>query len=64
MAHQLRPSVDVLLVQGRQFESERTYARARYNHMLTMLELKRAAGSLTREDVNQINDWLKSKAKP
>jgi outer membrane protein len=58
-----RTSVDVLLVQGRQYESERNYARARYNYLLTLLELRRAAGSLTREDVGQINDWLSSKAK-
>jgi outer membrane protein len=59
-----RTSVDVLLVQGKQYESERNYSRARYNYLLNLLELQRAAGSLTRDDVNQINDWLNSKAKP
>jgi outer membrane protein len=54
----------VLLVQGKQYESERNYSRARYNYLLNLLELQRAAGSLTRDDVNQINDWLNSKAKP
>jgi outer membrane protein len=53
-----RTSVDVLLVQGRQFEAERNYARSRYDYLLVLLELQRAAGSLTREDVWQINQWL------
>jgi len=59
-----RTSVDVLLVQGREYESERNYARSRYNYLLTLLELRRAAGSLTRDDVKQINAWLNSKAEP
>ena len=59
-----RTSVDVLLVQGKQYESERNYSRARYNYLLNLLELQRAAGSLTRDDVEQINDWLNGKAKP
>ena len=53
-----RTSVDVLLVQGRQFEAERNYARSRYDYLLVLLELQRAAGSLTREDVWTINEWL------
>ena len=53
-----RTSVDVLLVQGRQFEAERNYARSRYDYLLVLLELQRAAGSLTREDVWKINEWL------
>jgi outer membrane protein len=57
-----RTSVDVLLVQGRQFEAERNYARSRYDYLLVLLELQRAAGSLTREDVWQINQWLDASA--
>jgi outer membrane protein len=53
-----RTSVDVLLVQGRQYEAERNYARSRYDYLLVLLQLQRAAGSLTREDVWQINEWL------
>ncbi len=53
-----RTSVDVLLVQGRQFEAERNYARSRYDYLLVLLELQQAAGSLDREDVWQINQWL------
>ncbi len=53
-----RTSVDVLLVQGRQFEAERNYARSRYDYLLVLLELQRAAGSLTRENVWQMNRWL------
>ena len=58
-----RTSVDVLLVQGRQFEAERNYARSRYDYLLDLLELQRAAGSLTREDIWQINEWLAGNAK-
>ncbi|MGB5585852.1 MAG: TolC family outer membrane protein [Gammaproteobacteria bacterium] len=58
-----RTSVDVLLVQGRQFEAERNYARSRYDYLLVLLELQRAAGSLDREDVWQINQWLDASAK-
>jgi outer membrane protein len=53
-----RTSVDVLLVQGRQYEAERNYARSRYDYLLVLLQLQRAAGSLTREDVWKINQWL------
>ena len=53
-----RTSVDVLLVQGRQFEAERNYARSRYDYLLVLLQLQRAAGSLTREDVWKMNEWL------
>ena len=53
-----RTSVDVLLVQGRQFEAERNYARSRYDYLLVLLELQRATGSLTREDVWKMNQWL------
>ena len=53
-----RTSVDVLLVQGRQFEAERNYARSRYDYLLDLLDLQQAAGSLTREDVWQMNEWL------
>jgi outer membrane protein len=53
-----RTSVDVLLVQGRQYEAERNYARSRYDYLLDLLDLQQAAGSLTREDVWQMNEWL------
>ncbi len=55
-----RTSVDVLLVQGRQYEAERNYARSRYDYLLVLLQLQRAAGSLTREDVWKINEWLET----
>ena len=58
-----RTSVDVLLVQGRLFEAERNYARSRYDYLLVLLELQRVAGSLTREDVWQINQWLNPSVK-
>jgi outer membrane protein len=45
-------------VQGRQYEAERNYARSRYDYLINLLELQRAAGSLTREYAWEINQWL------
>ena len=53
-----RTSVDVLLVQSRQYEAARNYARSRYEYLLVLLQLQRATGSLTREDVWKMNEWL------
>jgi len=53
-----RTSVDVLQIQGELFKSERDYARSRYDYILNVLELKRSAGILTPEDIQQINQWL------
>jgi hypothetical protein len=32
--------------------------RDSYDYLINLLELQRAAGSLTREDIWQINQWL------
>ncbi len=53
-----RTSVDVLITQGNLFRSERDYAKSRYDYILNLLEIKRAAGSLSAADVQQINQWL------
>lgn len=54
-----RNSVDVLFAQREQYASERDYARARYDYLLNILELKRAAGILTGADLQEMNQWLK-----
>jgi len=54
-----RNSVDVLLAQREQYASERDYARARYDYILNILELKRAAGILSGADLQEMNQWLK-----
>ena len=53
-----RTSVDVLLAQGNLFKSQRDYAKARYDFILKLLEIKYAAGLLTSADVEHISQWL------
>jgi outer membrane protein len=53
-----RTSVDVLLAQGNLFKSQRDYAKARYEYILRLLELKFAAGLLTAADIEHISQWL------
>lgn len=53
-----RTSIDVLIVEGSLYNSERNYSRSRYDYLLSILELKRAAGSLSALDIKNINQWL------
>jgi outer membrane protein len=53
-----RTSVDVLLSQRLLFSSKRDYSVARHTYITNSLELKRVAGTLTSNDVDEINKWL------
>ena len=53
-----RTSVDVLLALQDTFQAQRDYSRARYDYILDTLKLKRAAGTLSVDDLLKINDWL------
>lgn len=53
-----RTAVDVLQALRDLYEAQRDYADARYNYILNRLQLKRAAGTLTIEDVRLVNSWL------
>ncbi len=53
-----RTSVDVLLSQRLLYSSQREYSVARYAYIKDSLELKRVAGTLTNNDVSEINKWL------
>ncbi len=53
-----RTAVEVLSVLREQYRAERDYAQARYDYLLNVLSLKQAAGTLNKEDVAQINQWL------
>jgi len=53
-----RTAVEVLSVLREQYRAERDYAQARYDYLLNILRLKQAAGTLTPNDVVQINQWL------
>ena len=53
-----RTSVDVLLALRTVFESQRDLSQARYDYLLDTLNLKQASGSLSPDDLLQINAWL------
>jgi len=53
-----RNIVDVLQAQRSLFASIRDYSNSRYNYVINMLKLKRAAGTLTPQDVYDINKWM------
>lgn len=53
-----RTAVDVVASQRVLLQAQRDYARARYDYILNSLKLKQAAGTLTPEDLQEINNWL------
>ena len=53
-----RTSVDVLLAIRTLNEAQRDYARGRYDYLLETLRLKIAAGTLSADDLLQIDAWL------
>jgi outer membrane protein len=53
-----RNIVDVLQAQRALFNAIRDYANSRYNYVLNLLKLKRAAGTLTPQDIYDINQWM------
>ncbi|MCK4833998.1 MAG: TolC family outer membrane protein [Gammaproteobacteria bacterium] len=53
-----RTSVDVLLSQRLLYSSQRDYSAARHTYITDSLELKRVAGTLAINDVDEINKWL------
>ncbi|MCB1866335.1 MAG: TolC family outer membrane protein [Chromatiales bacterium] len=55
-----RTIVDVLNAQRDLFAARRDYAQSRYNYLLNGLRLKRAAGTLTRADLDAVNRLLGS----
>jgi len=55
-----RTAVDVLDSQRELYLAQRNYIRARHAYIVSTLELKQAAGTLTDEDMTLINAWLES----
>lgn len=53
-----RTAVDVLLTLSNVYQGERDYASSRYQYVLNGLRLKQAAGTLSEEDIRQINRWI------
>lgn len=53
-----RNLVDVLDAQRRVYASRRDYLSTLYDYILSGLQLKQAAGTLSATDVNQLDNWL------
>jgi len=55
-----RTSVDLLSNISNLYQQESSLAAAKYNYIIAILELKRAAGTLNSDDVFQVSSWLKA----
>lgn len=53
-----RTTVDVLVSQNTLSRALTNFARSRYDYILNVLRLKQAAGSLSIEDLDEVNGWL------
>lgn len=53
-----RNIVDVLNAQRNLFAAQRDYGNSRYDYILTMLDLKYVAGTLTPDDLEALNNWV------
>ncbi|MFO7305650.1 MAG: TolC family outer membrane protein [Gammaproteobacteria bacterium] len=54
-----RTTVDVLDARRQLFEAQTNYARSRYDYILNVLQLQLAAGTLSVDDLAEINKFLK-----
>lgn len=54
-----RNVVDVVLAQRLLFQAQRDYANARFNYVVDSMALKQAAGTLSPQDVIDLNQWLR-----
>ncbi|HKE45323.1 MAG TPA: TolC family outer membrane protein [Steroidobacteraceae bacterium] len=59
-----RTAVDVLDARRRLAQAETDYARSRYDYVLNVVRLKRAAGTLQAQEINDVNQWLTATAVP
>jgi len=55
-----RTIVDVLLRTRSLFAAKRSLATARYNYIMAILRLKQAAGTLSKDDLMEVNNWMSS----
>jgi len=53
-----RTGVDVVNQQNNVRRAETTYAGSRYDYLLNLLQLKQAAGTLSEDDLAQVDGWL------
>ena len=59
-----RTIVDVLNSQFALYAAITSYEQARYNYIMNMLRLKRAAGTLQVQDLEEIDQWLEERKTP
>ncbi|HCD05592.1 MAG TPA: type I secretion protein TolC, partial [Methylophaga sp.] len=57
-----RTTVDVLNARRELFSALRDYSRSRYEYVVNTLRLKQAAGIVSLNDIEQINQWLEPRA--
>ncbi len=56
---ELRTIVDLLNVTSNVYQAKTNLAQARYDYVVSTFLLKQAAGMLSTEDLNALNEWLK-----
>ena len=54
----LRTIIDVLIAQKNLYQDKRDYSRARYDYLLNTIKLKQASSSLSRQDLEMMNNLL------
>jgi len=54
-----RTTVDVLQSRRAVYNAQTQYARSKYDYILSVIQLKQAAGALAEQDIVEINGWLK-----
>ena len=54
-----RTTVDVLDARRRLYSAQTNLAISKYDYLKNIIRLKEAAGTLSKEDLRQINNWLK-----
>jgi outer membrane protein len=59
-----RTAVDVLESRRRWIQAQTDYSRSRYDYMINMLKLQQAAGTLSEQSLNRLNDLLKESSRP
>ena len=53
-----RNIVDVLMAQRTLYRAKRNYANARYDYIISMMNLKAMAGQLSPKDIFELDNWL------
>lgn len=53
-----RTALDVIVAEREQLRAKRDYAKARYDYLLNTLRLKQTVGTLSPNDLAQVNKWL------